>query len=484
MKTSFIQKISVIAGTILSGFCWYISNGLNGNYWYLLWIAPIPVILISLNSSGKKAFLISFLAYLIGRLSWFGYLVTVASLIPAIIFTIALPLVFAIIMVLTRRMIIKTNSWNAVFAFPVFFTAFEWLLINFSSDGTAASIAYSQSNFLPLIQIASITGIIGITFIVTFIPSVVAIGWHFRREKTKILPLIAIAFIVIGPVFIYGFSRINPVSKKDTVTVGLVVLDEKTHKMGNLNFQDELRHTKNYASEISKLAARGAKLIVLPERAININKETDSTTIGILSSCAKTNHVGIVTGYTNFKNEIKHNSALAIDQQGNVVMDYNKIHLVKGLEDEFVPGKKLGLFAYKNLQLGAPICKDLDFPAYIKQYGSNKVTFLCIPAWDFIVDDWLHSRMAILRGVENGFSEVRTARLGRLTISDYFGRVNAEVNSSNEKATSLVGQVSLDRIDTFYTRHGDWFGITVIIATITFLFLSLVKRKAPQPPKL
>jgi apolipoprotein N-acyltransferase len=477
IKTGFTQRVWVFAAIIFSGFCWFISNGLNGNYWYLLWIAPIPIILISLNTSGKKTFLISFLAYLIGRLSWFSYLVSVATLIPAIIFTIALPLVFAIIIVLTRRMIVKTNSWYTVFAFPVFFAAFEWLLINFSNDGTAASIAYSQSNFLPLIQIASITGILGITVMVTFIPSVAAIGWHFRREKTKILPLIVTAFIVIGLAFIYGFGRIKPVSNKDTVTVGLVVLDETTHKMGNLNFQNELEHTKNYALEISKLAARGAKLIVLPERAINVNKETDSATIGILSSCAKTNNVSIVTGYTNFKNEIKHNSALAIDQQGNVVMDYNKIHLVRGLEDEFVPGKKLGLFAYKNLQLGAPICKDLDFPAYIKQYGRNKVTFLCIPAWDFIVDDWLHSRMAILRGVENGFSEVRTARLGRLTISDPFGRVIAEGNSSNGKATSLIGQVSLNRIDTFYTQYGDWFGIAIIITAITFLLLTLIKRK-------
>ena len=273
-------------------------------------------------------------------------------------------------------------------------------------------------------------------------------------------------------------------SKKDTVTVGLVVMDEKTHKKDNLNFQSELEHTKNYAFEISKLTAMGAKLIVLPERAININKEIDSATIHILSSCAKIYHTGIITGYTNFKNELKYNSALVINAEGKVLMDYNKIHLVRGLENEFVPGNKLGLFTFRNFQSGIAICKDLDFPGYIKQYGRNKVAFLCIPAWDFIVDDWLHSRMALLRGVENGFSEVRTARQGRLTISDPFGRVNAEVNSSNGKATFLVGQVSLNRMDTFYTQHGDWFGIAIIIAAITFLLLTMVKRKAPQIPKL
>jgi len=476
-KIAFSNRVFIIAGIIISGLCWYVSNGLNGDYWYLLWVAPIPILLISFNSSTKQIFFISFLAYLIGRLSWFSYLVTVATLIPAIIFTIALPLIFAFILVLTRRMVVKTNSWYAVFAFPVFFTVFEWIILKFSPDGSAASIAYSQSNFLPLIQIASVTGILGITFMVTFIPSALAMSWHFRKEKIKQLQLTFITLLLIVSVFIYGFIRINNIPKTDKVTVGLVVLDEKMHKMGKLNFQNELEHTKNYALEISKLATQGAKLIVLPERAINVNKETDGATVDILCTCARQNQIGIVAGYTNFKNEVAHNSALVIDEQGNVILDYDKIHLVNGLESEFVPGNKLGLFTFRNYQSGTAICKDLDFPQYITQYGINKVNFLCIPAWDFVVDDWLHSRMAILRGVENGFSEVRTARLGRLTISDPLGRVNAEANCLIGTATKLVGQISLNRIDTFYTQYGDWFGLVIIITAISFLLLTIIKLK-------
>lgn len=477
-KIFFFKRVLLFVGIMFSGLCWYTSTGLNGDYWYLLWVAPIPILLISFNTSAKNTFVISFLAYLIGRLSWFSYLVTVATLIPAIIFTIALPLIFAFIIVLGRRMVVKTHSWYTVFAFPVFFTAFEWLMIKFSPDGTAASIAYSQSNFLPLIQIASITGILGVTFMSTFIPSALAMSWHFRKEKIKILPLTITSLFLIVSVFLYGFIRINNIPKTDEVTVGLVVLDEKTHKMGNLNFQNELEHTQDYALEIRKLSERGAKLVVLPERAININKEIDSASINILSTCAKQNQVDIVAGYTNFKNEAAHNSALVIDEQGNVIMDYDKIHLVNGLESEFVPGNKLGLFKFRNRQSGSAICKDLDFPEYIKKYGRNKVIYLSIPAWDFVVDDWLHSRMAILRGVENGFSEVRTARLGRLTISDPFGRVNAEANCSNGKATTLVGQLSLNRIDTLYNQYGDWFGLAIIITAITFFILTIIKRKS------
>jgi apolipoprotein N-acyltransferase len=128
------------------------------------------------------------------------------------------------------------------------------------------------------------------------------------------------------------------------------------------------------------------------------------------------------------------------------------------------------------VQCGTAICKDLDFPGYIKKYGKSNSIFVCVPAWDFVVDDWLHSRMAVLRGVENGFSEIRTARLGRLTISNNTGKVTSESNSSNGKATSLIGKVRLKNANTFYSRFGDWFGITNVVAAILFLFILFIKR--------
>lgn len=469
------NNVYILLSILLSGLGWYFSYGLTGKFWYLLWIAPVPILLISYEVTARKLFIFSFIAYLIGRLSWFSYLVTVATLVPAILFTIALPLAFALIMVMTRKAIININSWYSVFAFPVFFTAFEWLLVKFSPDGTAASIAYSQCDFLPLIQIASITGILGVTFIITFVPSALAACWYYRKDKSKLIPLLALAFTLLVSVIIFGAVRLSGGAELKTITAGLIVLDEQSHKMENLNFQNELQHTINYANEISNLAVRGAKLIVLPERAININKKTDSASTAILSNVAKQNHVTIVAGYTNYKSENLRNSAMVVDPEGNVSIDYNKSHLVKGLEDQFTPGGEIGLFKFEKENFGVAICKDLDFPQYIRQYGTNQVNVLCVPAWDFIKDDWLHSRMAILRGVESGFSEIRTARLGRLTISDSYGRVNAEADCSSGKSTNLIGRVSVNNIETPYSIYGDWFGLVIAISALLFILLTAAK---------
>jgi len=476
--TFFSKRIFIISGISFSGLCWYLANGLSGNYWYLSWIAPIPLLIASMYVTGRMTFIISFIAYLIGRLSWFTYLTTVATTLPAIIFTLTLPLIFAFIVLLTRNIVLKTDSWYGIFAFPVFFTSFEFLLIIFSADGTATSIAYSQLNCLPIIQIASITGILGITFVVTFIPSAITGSLCYHKEKNKFRPAICVSVVILMSVFLFGIIRLSDASQKSKVKVGLAVLAEKFHYITDQpDYQKEIETAELYALAITHLSAQGAQLVTLPERAININKETDSTVMHILTSVAKKNRVVIITGYTNFRNDSVRNSALVIDADGNVLADYHKVHLVKGLEHQFIPGGPIGLFTSNGMQSGVAICKDLDFPGYIKKYSRSNISVLYVPAWDFVVDDWLHSRMAILRGVENGFSVVRTARQGRLTISDCYGRITSEASSTNGVPTALTGKVSLQKKDTFYTHWGDWFGIVNIIAAGCFIIFKGKKRK-------
>jgi apolipoprotein N-acyltransferase len=475
MNAIFRRRFWIIASILISGFSWFYANQLNGDFGYLMWVAPTAIILCSLKTKGKTAFLIAFIAYFIGRLSWFSYLVTVITIVPAILFTIFFSLIFAIIIVATREIVIKTDAYYSVFAFPVFFTSFEFLLLKFSPDGSAGSIAYAQSNYLQLIQIASITGILGITFLVTLIPSAFAISWHFRADKYKFRIVIAVAGFIFALAFMFGIFRLNNNTSKEKIKVGLAVLDEKFHYItDHPDFQKEILVAENYAKQIAFLATQGAKIVVLPERSININIETEKEILLIFSTVAKQNHVYIIMGYTNFRTEKARNSDLVIDTNGNVVVAYNKVHLVKVLEDQFTIGDKIGLFNFNGIEAGTAICKDLDFPNYINKYSN--ISFLAIPAWDFIVDGWLHSRMAVLRGVENGFAEIRTARQGRLTLSDCYGRITSEMDCSNGKAISMVGNLSLHKETTFYSRFGDWFGILNLMGAFLF-FIKMLRIK-------
>jgi len=472
-----VSKLWIAAGIIFSGLAWYFSNGLTGDWWFLLWLAPVPALLLAFRLRPGAAFLAVFAACLIGRLSWFSYLVRVMTLVPAIIYTLLLPLASALIILLTRWVVLRVNAWYAIFVFPVFITLYEFAMMCFSPDGTASSLAYTQLNCLPVIQIAAITGILGVTFMVTFIPSVIALGWYYKGQKTKQLRTITIGGIIIVTMLFWGTIRISAPADKNMVKVGLAVLDENIHSTNDHpDFEKQKTVATDYAKQASTLAAKGAKLVIFPERVIATNKQLDDSITGKLSTVAAQNHIFIITGYTNFKGDKERNSALVINDEGKTVTDYNKVHLVTGFERQFIPGKDIGLFKYQGMQAGVAICKDLDFQQYINRYGAAKAGFVFVPAWDFIVDDWLHCRMAILRSVENGFSQVRAARLGRLTINDYYGRVTSEASSANGKATTLVGDGSMEHIDTFYSRFGDWFGYVVLVVGVGSVLIA-VRRK-------
>src|SRR5579864_3925246 len=174
---------------LISGIFFFLGFSLSGNFGWILWIAPAPIIYFSLRVKPREAFFLSFIAYLTGRMSWFSYLKSVLPIVPTILFTILLPLIFGLIILGTRKIILRSGHWFSVFAYPVLFTAFEYILFIFSKDGTVASIGYTQINYLFLIQIASLTGILGITFLICFIPSALALALHFKKEKKTVFIL-------------------------------------------------------------------------------------------------------------------------------------------------------------------------------------------------------------------------------------------------------------------------------------------------------
>lgn len=466
-------------GTLLFSVCWFLANGVSGDFWYLAWLAPIPILLATFYVPAKTTFVIALVACLLGRLSYFFYLVHVATISVAIVVTLLLSLVFAFIVLLTRRTVVKTNAWYSIFAFPALFTAFEYMMTKLSADGTSSSIAYSQSDFLPVVQIASVAGISGITFFLTFIPSSIAVGLYYRKQRNKLRCIIVVTIAISIAVIGFSAARLSRSSEKNTIKAGLIVLDENLHNTSrHPDFEKEKVITAAYSSRIAKLADRGAQLIVLPEKAINIKKETAPGIMEKLCNAARQNHVFIIAGYVNYRNLQEYNSALVINTEGKILADYNKVYLVKGWEDRFAKGNSVGLYSFLNTNVGIAICKDLDFPDYMRNYGKLGIAFITIPAWDFVVDDWLHSRMAIIRGVENGFSEIRTAREGRLTISDSYGRITAEAISSADKEADLVGNVSLQKENTFYDEFGDWLGIVSLLLSGWFLFSTIkIKRR-------
>jgi apolipoprotein N-acyltransferase len=171
--------------------------------------------------------------------------------------------------------------------------------------------------------------------------------------------------------------------------------------------------------------------------------------------------------------------ALTFDPDGRPPATYVKHHLLPPFESENVPGQET-LVLEGEPRWGVEICKDMDFPALSRRYAKSGVGLLAVPAWDFVIDGWLHSRMAVMRGVEGGFAVVRTARDGRLTVSDDRGRVRAEWKSSDAlEVRAAAVEAGLGR--TLYSRFGDWFAWVSLIVLATCV--TRVPRVRTVPPE-
>ena len=116
---------------------------------------------------------------------------------------------------------------------------------------------------------------------------------------------------------------------------------------------------------------------------------------------------------------------------------------------------------------GVEICKDLDFPAWSRVYGRRGVRFLAVPAWDFVDDARPHARMAVVRGVENGFTIARSAQHGLVTLSDSHGRILGEQSSATDPILVIAAPPGAGT--TLYARFGDWFGWAAVVCAAALL---------------
>ena len=232
-----------------------------------------------------------------------------------------------------------------------------------------------------------------------------------------------------------------------------------------------------HIAEIEKLAKQVAKLVFFFDKVITVTDSSEKLITGMLQDAAGKNHVGIVVGITRIRSGFYRNIALVIDKNGSIIEDYEKVNLFPGeIFEGFRKGKDPGLFILDDISAGVAICKDLDFDRYIARYNTNSPQILFVPAWDFDQDGWLHSRMAVLRSVENGYPMVRVAQQGKLTLNDNRGRVYAEETTVPGGPTNLIGNIILNNEHNFYKSGGKYFGQLIAIVAVLLFALSIFKK--------
>ncbi len=441
---------------------WY-GTGLHP-VWWLTWIAPLPLLFVAARVRWIPAFFIAFATWAIGGLNGWSYLhgLIGAPLGVALLADLAPALVFALAVMVWRVFVRRSALVRAVLGFAAIWVSFEFCLQKISVHSTWGNLAYSQMNCLPVLQVASLAGVAGISFLLFFIPGAVAAivsGTAARRTRLTLAGCtVALVLFVIG----WGGLRVREPLTGPEVTVGLIASDVPV----NLRPRDPDRIQKTfteYGAQAKALIREGARLVVLPEKNAIISGSAIDTVDRILNAAAMAGAT-VATGVERWTPAAKLNEIRMYGPDGQLQATYEKHHMLPAFESNLLPGTSRTILHEPSGAWGVEICKDMDFPALSRQYGRDGVGLLIVPAWDFNADGWYHGRMAIMRGVESGFSIARAPKQGVLTISDDRGRVLAERQTSTAEFATLLSRVPVHHDDTLYDLWGDWFGWLNVVA--------------------
>lgn len=435
-----------------SAFAFYFSTGLGGTVatspgflWAVALLAPVPLLWYAFRATSKgwAVFAAAFGAMLTGMANMLP--VYLGTLPPAVlVLGMATPaLGFALAVLGARFVAQRVARVTAVFAFAALWTSFDFLLSQ-DVSGAAASPGYSQVEMPAMIQIASVFGVWSITAVMGLFAAAAAMAFVTRKAGFAFFA-VAVLTVNIG----YGVWRMQSAPKTAALHVGLAGSDALVPEGLKNSEASALKTVKAYAAAGKSLAQND--VIVFPEKLAVLDPAWTGPVNAELETLAHISHALVVAGF-DVRGVTRQNNALVYFPNGSEPQSYTKRHLVPGLESSYEPGSKSFMLGDRT---GVAICKDMDFPTTLRADAILGPNFYAVPAWDFDGDAVWHARIAILRGVENGFAVARAANNGLLTLSDAYGRVVAVKSTAAGRMVTLEGTLPRGPGATLYGVIGD-----------------------------
>ena len=389
-----------------------------------------------------------------------------------------------------RLLYSRNDGFSATLVFPLLYTSFDFLLNLFNPFGTLGVLGYSQIGFLSFSQLAAVTGMWGLTFMVTWFGSITywVIQNHFIKKI--ISKGVIIYFSILVAIVAYGSIRLGLGSIGSTVKIAGIHTHDKNiagNEMNDcLNKGDTIGFKKlsdtiiqHLIRETIRQSDSGAKIIVWSEISPKILKANEDSFINVFKRLAQEQKIYLVT--TPFSvaapGTKSANKILLFSPAGDLVLTHYKYggNFMEGT----IEGNRIITSvptAYGNL--AAIICWDGDFPSTVKQVGKLETDILFVPASDWKEIDPAHSMVTVFRGIENGCSVVRQTRNGLSIMTDPRGKIISEMDHFKNNWWVNVGEVPTKKWYTLYPIIGDLFGWLSFLGVFYFIFRFTISKKA------
>ncbi len=489
--------MAAVAGGILT-FLGYAGF----DQFYLEWICLVPILWAISKQSPARAFIIGWVAGIIGYGGGFYWIITMfqqfaglpwpPALLGLLLIAAANGIVFAVWAGATR-FITRGTGWNIIWVSPVVWTALE----KFWPEIFPNYLAASQYKLTLLTQIADVTGILGVTFLVVYVNSLIFAIIERRIEKQPFSWRPVVVFVaVIVLVLSYGAVRIHNIDLKasfaEKLTVGLV----QVNRGAGEKHKDRARFLREHQEMSKKLNADNAlKLIVWPESILtaDLSSREGQFPDDVLDDLHTPTLFGAVL-YIDYNDETRiYNSAVLVNGMGQILGTYDKMVLLPFGEyipfgetfpwlyswspysSRFWKGENKEPLLLGTHPLSVSICYEDIFPGHIRILMSGGRNGRIPEAmFNLTNDSWYgnsiepveHLVLASFRAIEHRRPLVRATSTGISAIIDPVGRLTHR--SGQWTKETLVGRIPMMRGRTAYAMLGDWIGwLCAILALLS-----------------
>ncbi|EMJ90235.1 nitrilase-related carbon-nitrogen hydrolase [Leptospira meyeri] len=466
----FDQKwFLLLVGGLFVGF-----TGMNWNMPIFVWVAMVPF--LRFIRLGYSVWTLFFAMTLFQTLSTMRIVSEPFHIMIAVLSGIQSGIVFTLLLWVWNQLRIKfSKQLSPILSFSILFMVTEWIGGSFSELGVWGMFANSQINNLILIQSASLFGATGISFLIYFVNgSIEQTLFDFlsnsKISKTSFRYLCLSCFLLVG-LYFYGTIRLTIPLEGKSIKVGTVTSKIEIQTM----WMDPLQNQKNteiVLSRTKQAAEEGAKVVVWNEGAVLIHRKEENSFLKRVSSLALENEIEIIAAYIIPLKEnefFMENQLRWVGKDGTFRQIYFKQFIPPGEPISHIPSE------IQALDLGwgkvsVAICYDFDNLKLTKKHGELGAGISLIPASDWKGINPFHTEMAVLRGIENGSSIVRSTRGGLSGIYDAYGRAKGTLDYFEENDGVLVVSVPTTQTSTVYNRFGNWM---VGLGSLYFLLCGL-----------
>jgi apolipoprotein N-acyltransferase len=372
-------------------------------------------------------------------------------------------------------------------------------------------IGYSQTDALPLVQIAAVTGIYGVSFAVVCANAALAEVWLAWRAGTLTprsagvgFGLAALPGLVVAS---YGAAALAQADALgDAGRAVPVAIAQGNLAVGARWSADSYGRNLDVYLELTREAAQQSprpEIVFWPESAMTFFLEREPTYRYALARVLGHDDVELVAGGVRAVGEDDEsffNSIYAIAPDGAITGRYDKQHLVPFAEyfplsidllrrrfgriRSFEAGDSAEPIPTRAGPAGVVVCNETMLPEVVAERVDRGAVYLVNPTNDSWISDAKYTRqqfdIAVLRAIEQRRYLVRASTAGPSAVIDPWGRVEQQVAPLTRGF--VQGEVRASEARSLYGCVGDLFALLCIAAVALALVVQGRANEAGSRP--